>query len=122
MKSARGIKIHCAKVHKPEKEQDFKGRLADRAVQRDKLALQQEERPHVLCEGKQLDNVFKFGYLGTLFPADGDQTYDIERRLNLAKARCGKLRHIFDSTKLDLRLKLRLYRAAVCFLDLRKPP
>ena len=116
MKSAHGIKIHCAKVHKTEKEQDFKGRLVDRAVQQDKLVKQQAHRPHVYCEGKQLDNVFKFGYLGTLFAADGDQRHDIERRLNLAKARCGKLRHLFDSPVLSLHLKLRLYRAAICSL------
>ena len=48
--------------------------------------------------------------------ADGDQHYDIERRLNLAKARCDKLRHLFDSPNLILHLKLRLYRAAICSL------
>ena len=116
MKSSHGIKILCTKTHKPEKEQVFKGRLADRAVQWDKLAKQQSNRPHVFCEGKQLDNVFKFRYLGTLFPADGDQCYDIERRLNLAKAKCGKLRHLFDSPKLGLQLQLRLYCAAICSL------
>ena len=37
MNSQRGVKIHCAKMHKPEQEQDFKNRLADKAVQKSKL-------------------------------------------------------------------------------------
>ena len=41
-----------------------------------------------------------------------------KEELNLAKAWCGKLSHIFDSTSLSLHLnlKLRLYQAAVCSL------
>ena len=76
------------KVHKPEKEQYFKGRLADRTVQRGKLTKQRNDRPHVFYEGKRLDNVLKFLYLVTTFPADDDQWYDIERSLNLPKTQC----------------------------------
>ena len=116
MNSERGVKIHRARMHKPAKLQDFKGRLADQAVQKGKLEKLQETRPTILCEGEELENVFKFRYLGTLFAADGKHIYDIDRRLNLAKVRCGKLGHIFDSEKISLQLKLRLYRAAVCSL------
>ena len=51
-----------------------------------------------------------------MFAADGEQMYDIIRRINLTKARCGKLSHIFDHPNLSLHLKLRIYRAAVCSL------
>ena len=114
-KSARGVKIHATKMHK-QRQQDFKGRLADKAVQIDKLVEQQALRPVVKCEGKSLENVFRFKYLGTVFAADGLQSHDIKQRIAKAMSRCGQLRHIFASPALSLHLKLRLYEAAVCSL------
>ena len=55
-------------------------------------------------------------YLGTIFTADGDQLKDISVRVDQATSRCGQLRHIFSSESLPLRLKLRLYEAAVISL------
>ena len=128
-RSEHGIKIHHAKCHKEYSHipagfknkyvrplQDFTNRLADKAVQVEKLAKQQENRPVIRCEGEELENKFKFKYLGTLFAADGVQDYDIAARINKAKVRCGQLSHIFDSDKLSLELKIRLYVAAVCSL------
>ena len=121
MKSERGVKIHLARMHKAAKEKQFKGRLADKAVQtqKDKLAvgiLQQQNRTTVFCEGEPLENVFKCIYLGTLFAVDGEQRYDITRGINLAKARCGKLSHIFDhlNLSLSLHLKLRMHIPGSC--------
>ena len=37
-------------------------------------------------------------------------------RVAMAMSRCGKLRHIFDSPHIPLKVKLRLYEAAVCSL------
>ena len=71
-------------------------------------------RKSITCSGKNLENVFIFKYLGTLFAADGQQQYDVKRRIALAMSRCGKLRHIFASPVITLNLKLRLYSAAVC--------
>ena len=79
-----------------------------------KLVLQQANRSVVQYCGVNLENVFKFAYLGTIVAADGNQMYDIKRRIAMATTRCGKLRHIFDSNRITLHLKLRLYRAAVC--------
>ena len=78
----------------------FKGSLADKAVREHKLAAQQELRPKIFCEGEVLENVFKFGYLGNLFAADGLQDYDIRARIAMAMTRCGKLSHMFDSPAL----------------------
>ena len=60
MKSARGMKIHPTKMYKAAREQEFKGRLADKAVQTDKLKDQQRHRTNVFCEDKSLEHVFKF--------------------------------------------------------------
>lgn len=87
--------------------QDFRYRLA--SVKIDKMKAAQENRRSVVCGTNTLENVFSFLYLGTLFAADGQQIYDIKRRIALAMSRCDQLRHIFSSPRLSLQLKLRLY-------------
>lgn len=115
-KSDRGIKIHKSRSHKPQKSQNFKGSLADRAVQLQKLRAQQKDRPTVLCEDHPLENVFNFKYLGTMFNALADQVTDVKARIARAMKRCGQLRNILDSDKIGISLKLRLYEASVCSL------
>ena len=115
-RSSRGIKIHKAKSHKAEKQQDFNKRLADKAVQVKKFIKLQKCRTTIKCEGVPLDNVFKFKYLGSLFAADGGELYDVKARITKAQLRCGQLRSIFDSVDLSLHIKIRLYVAAVCSL------
>ena len=70
----------------------------------------------IRCEGKVLENLFRFKYLGTIFAADGLQHYDIKQRIAKAMSRCGQLRHIFAAKALSLAIKLRLYEAAVLSL------
>ena len=67
-----------------------------------------------MCENVSLDNVAIFKYLGSLFPADGKQSCDIDARIDQAFSRCGELHNIFNSKSLSANLKLRLYEAAVC--------
>ena len=67
------------------------------------------------CEGAKLKNVFRFKYLGSIFAADGDQRYDVRRRIGLAMARMGKLTHVFNS-EVSFGLKMRVYKCAVCSL------
>ena len=81
-----------------------------------KLKDLQRSRPKVYCGERILENVFKFLYLGTVFAANGLQCYDVSVRVVMAMSRCGKLRHIFDSPHISLKVKLRLYEAAVCSL------
>ena len=52
-----------------------------------KTADQQSQRPKGYCEGKELENVFKFKYLGSVFAADGLQEYDIRERMGRAMSR-----------------------------------
>ena len=115
------MKIHSSKSHgkndvTAESAQSFKGSLTDKAVRERKLEVQQELRPKILCEGKELDNVFEFGYLVNVFAADGLQEYDIRVGIGMAMSRCGKLRNMFDSPALGQWLKIRLYIVAVVSL------
>ena len=112
--SFRGIAIHKARAHKNVKEQNFTGTLAAEVVQVCKLVKQQELRPEITCEGEQLKNTFRFKYLDTIFTVNAKQKYDIRTRIAKSFARCGELRNIFDAKTLPIKLKLRLYQAAVC--------
>ena len=60
--------------------------------------------------------MFRFHYVGTIFAADCLQQYDVDTRIVMAMARCGRLRPMFDSQLITQKLKLRLYEAAVCSL------
>ena len=79
--SSRGVKIHKAQKHKPAPTQKFAGSLADKVVKFNKIKQQQSSRPHVICNGIILENVYCFKYLGTLFTADADQMKDIKARI-----------------------------------------
>ena len=90
--------------------------LVDKAVHVSKLEGLQKGRPVVHCGEQELENVFRFLYLGTVFAANGLQCYDVGARVTMAMSRCGKLRHMFDSPHISQKVKLRLYEAAVCSL------
>ena len=98
-----------------DKQQSFKGSVADKLVQNQKWKAQENDRPKIYCNNSVLDNVYLFTYLGSRFAADGQQSFDIESRIAMAYEynRCGELRHKFDSPFLSRRLKLRLCIAAV---------
>ena len=112
--SSRGVAIHKTRMHKTDKEQNFKGTLAAEAVKVCKLVKQQDQRPVIRCDGKDLENVFRFKYLGTIFTADAKQQHDIKTRIAKAYSRCGDLRNVLDAKELPIKLKIRLYQAAVC--------
>ena len=113
-------------VHKPQKGQTFDGdkvvnvsgqvfknTLADRAVKEKKWRSQQSARPKIQCENVDLEHVYKFTYLGSIFAADGQECFDINARIARATKRCGQLSQIFDSPNIGPRLKIRLYAVAV---------
>ena len=83
----RDIRIHKVRSHKPKPPQSFKYTLTDSDVRHTKLKKQQETRPHVYCEDKNLDNVFSFKYLGSLFSPDGDQLNDIRVKITIVTTR-----------------------------------
>ena len=50
-----------------------------------------------------------------MFAADDKHEYDVKRRIALATARMGQLRHAFNAD-ISLNIKLKLYKTAVCSL------
>ena len=115
-KNAFGVRIHLnACRYVASEEQNFAGTLADRKVRRNKIAEAQKQLPSVTCQGAELENVFSFKYLGSLFTADGDHSRDVEKRCAMAQSRCGDLRAVFSSS-IPLKLKLKIYKTAVCSL------
>ena len=108
-KSRHGVKIHMRKCQfRPQQAQNFKGTCADRKVIQDKLEAAQHEKPKVTCDGQQLQNVFAFKYLGSIFTADGSHTRDVKRRCALATSRFGALTHVFNSEAIPLKIKLKI--------------
>ena len=60
-----------------------------------------------MCEGMEIKNVCIFKYLGSWFRADGDQTADdIKLRIAAVTITVGKMRHIWSSRSIPLRLKM----------------
>ena len=116
--SERGVKIHCSKAKNNCKSaledlQNFTGTEAERKAKETQKEEQQQLRPAVKCEGRNLVNCYKFRYLGSIFAADGSNEPDIRRRIGIAQTRAGQLRHIFGSPKISVAVKLKLYNAAV---------
>ena len=66
-----------------------------------------------MCEGEGLKNCFVFRYLGSLFSADGSEDKDVKRRVAMAVGRCGKLRHVMQSSHIPLVTKIKIYKCAV---------
>ena len=97
-------------------DQNFTGTLADHKVRRDKVEEAQSRNQVVQCENIQLESVYKFKYLGSTFTADGDHSRDVEKRCAMAMSRCGDLRAVFNSKSIPLKLKLKIYKTAVCSL------
>ena len=116
-KSAHGVKIHLkfCTLKDWNGPQDFRGRVAEARAAEKKLEEAQEELPQVSCEGIPLDNKLTFKYLGSMFGADGDQKFDVRRRIGIAMTRMGQLRQVFSST-LPLSVKMKVYRASICSL------
>ena len=79
-----------------------------------KREAQQQQLPNAYWNDIPADNCWRFCYLGAMFQADGCQLTDIDRRIAMAAQRHGKMRHLWRSKSLHLKLRLRLYAASVC--------
>ena len=91
------------------------GTRAAKKVNELHLEKAQHDLDHVQCEGEDLKNVFVFKYLGSLFTASGDQSWDVRRRIGMAEARMGTLRHVFNAD-INFHIKMKVYKTAVCSL------
>ena len=99
-----------------ERTQDFRHRKAETAAKTQKLKDAQGHKEKVGCDGKSLENIFLFKYLGSIFAANGSHEHDVTRRITLAMKRSGQLRNIFDSPDIPLATKLNIYKSAVMSL------
>ena len=103
-KNSHGAKIHARKCqHRPD-PQKFNGTCADKCVRKQKVEEAQKKKPKAKCEETFLKNVAVFKYLDSLFYPDGTHGHDVSRHIALAMSRCGKLRQVFDSETLSLKL------------------
>ena len=79
-----------------------------------KISELQNSLPKVKWGQEEADNCWQFHYLGAIFEAGGSQMADVRRRINMAVARFGKMRNIWQAKSLHLRLRMRLYISSVC--------
>ena len=102
--SRRGVSVHSRHMYKEENHKALRDdlQIMQYVDNLQKFEKQQSNSPEITCEGRQLDNVFRFSYLGTTFSADSGQMYDIEHHVVMSFTRCGSLRHIFDSKNISL--------------------
>ena len=89
--------------------------LADKKLQHKKRKEHENELPHVILEGQQLENVYSFEYIGSRIQCDGNETADVEYRMTIAQNLFNSLSHMWADHQLPMSMKLRLYRSAVCF-------
>ena len=111
----RGLAIHIGRWCDGGKTvRSRKGSLADKKVQHEKRKEHENELPHVILEGQQLENVYSFEYLGSRIQCDGDETADVEHRMAIAQNVFNSLIHMWADHRLPMSMKLRLYKSAVC--------
>ena len=91
-----------------------KGSLADKTVQKKKRIEQESKRTCVTIEGKPLENVYSFEYLGGRIQCDGDERADVEHRMAIAQTTFNSLSHIWTDHRLSRNLKIKLYSSGVC--------
>ena len=67
----------------------------------------------VFLHGIPVENVAYYEYLDSTFNAGGGSEEDIEKRMNLAKAKSARLHRIWDDARLSRDLRIRLYTVRV---------
>ena len=66
----------------------------------------------IMIDQKQLENVERFKYLGSILTSDGRCTFDIKSRIVMAKAAFNKKKNFFASA-LDLNLRKKLVKCCI---------
>ena len=113
-RSSHGVKIHyAAKCKDKTKCQHYEGTVAAQLHREAVLTEEQEKEEKAFCQGRPLENVFSFRYLGSMFTADGREDKDIKRRIGMAVTRCGQLRFVLGSKTISAKTKLKIYKCAV---------
>ena len=89
------------------------GTRAEKAAVRHKRKRAQDTLEKVVLQGKELQNVYGFKYLGHWFTADAGRRYAVNISMAKAKARFGQMWKIWSSTAFPTTTKIRLFGAVV---------
>ena len=111
-----GLAVHrgrWCKRSRRAKKPSRKGTVADRIISRMKVEEHQKTLPTVKMGQEELENTSSFVYLGAEVPGDGDQKVTLKHRCDIAWARFNEYRTVLTSTKLPVKLRIRLYAALV---------
>ena len=103
---------HC-KGRKTKKKPSRKGTVADRIISRLKVEEFQKTLEKVSISDEELENVYKFVYLGAAVAGDGDPEVTVQNRINIAWGSFNNYRKCLTSTKLPIRTHISLYRSLV---------
>ena len=88
----RYLKTHLTRrKHYWSHQDDRPCNTARKDIRHDKLKRRQQELPKVRWGEKEVDNCYRFIYLGSIFQVDGDHMSDVLARIAMAKQRAGKL-------------------------------
>ena len=107
----RGLAVHITRTH-PSRQ--WLGSAADKDTRQKKRIKAQQSKPKVVCDGEALQNVWAFVYLGAKFSADGNHLTDVKARIAMAVQTAGKMRHVWASKQIPMKLKLHIYTTGVC--------
>ena len=113
-KRPQDLKAHKTRMKHHVDDQIKITETARRDARKKKMEERQNELQKVKWGDICADNCWQFRYLGSIFEAGGGQLADVQRRINLATARFGAMRHIWNAKSLHLRLRMRLYISRVC--------
>ena len=112
-----GLSVHKGRFCKGRKTKKkpsiVEKALADRIISRLKVEEFQKTLEKVSISDEELENVYKFVYLGAAVAGDGDPEVTIQNRINIAWGSFNNYRKCLTSTKLSTRTRLGLYRSLV---------
>ena len=99
----RGLSIHRGRWCDGGKTKRSRlGSLADKAVKQKKRKAKETQRQHVQLDGISLENVHNFVYLGSCFQSDGDDTADVNHRMNVPQSSFSDLHQLWWDTRLPI--------------------
>lgn len=110
-----GLSVHQGRWCKGpnSKKPSRRGTVADRIITRMKVEEHQKSLPSVMMGDQILENVYAMVYLGAETAGDGDQQVTFKHRKDIAWGRYNEYRTVLTTTKLPIKLRVRLYSALI---------
>ena len=111
---AQDLKAHRTRQKHHEKKNATTTKTAVKEAVLKKRTEMQKELPKVKWGELEIENSWRFKYLGSIFEAGGGCMADVRTRIAMARQRFGKMRHIWHDNELHANLRQRLYKACIC--------